>query len=57
MVTPDIFTILYQLFRYLLYIICILYDMVTTVAYFNRQVESCVNLMKIDLNHYKYPQY
>ena len=28
-----------------------------TVAHFNRQVEICVNLIKIDLNHYKYPQY
>ena len=27
-----------------------------TVAYFNRQVESCVNLIKIDLSYYKYPQ-
>ena len=26
-----------------------------TVAYFNRQVKSCVNLIEIDLSHYKYP--
>ena len=27
-----------------------------TLAHFNRQVESCVNLMKIDLSNYKYSQ-
>ena len=27
-----------------------------TVAHFNRQIESCVNLIKVDLSPSKYPQ-